>query len=58
MPNGVFQVSGGRINSWSKGKSIFKWSKEPPLIGIFPNQDNLMYDFNYANWAKNEQKEP
>ena len=56
-PNGVFQVSGGRINGFGpKPKEFFKWSKKGTSTdwGIFPNQDSLMYDFKYANWAKNE----
>ena len=56
-PSGVFQVSGGRINGFGpKPKEFFKWSKKGTSTdwGIFPNQDSLMYDFKYANWAKNE----
>ena len=56
-PKGVFQVSGGRIKGFGpKPKKFFKWSQKGTSTdwGIFPNKDSLMYDFNYANWAKNE----
>ena len=54
---GFFKFSGGRINGFGpKPKEFFKWSKKGTSTdwGIFPNQDSLMYDFKYANWAKNE----
>ena len=56
-PEGVFEVSGGRIKGFGpKPKNFFKWSQKGTSTdwGIFPNQDSLMYDFNYANWAINE----
>ena len=54
-PEGVFEVSGGRIKGFGPKKKI-KWHQNRTSTdwGIYPEHDSLMYDYTYAQWAKKE----
>jgi len=54
-PDGVFEVSGGRINGFGPKKK-FKWHQNGTSTdwGVYTDHDSLMYDYTYAQWAKRE----
>lgn len=56
-PEGVFQVSGGRIKGFGpRPEKRLKWDQKGTSTdwGAFPEQNSLMNDYSYAQWAKKE----
>ena len=56
-PDGVFEVSGGRKSGFGPSpKKRMNWDEKGTSTdwGAFPDQDSLMYDYDYAQWAKKQ----